>query len=138
MFWIATAFLAAGLFLAPAVGGREPRFQRLGVNVLFGALLVVVAGSLAGEWLAIQQQLPLERSFWFGHQGYEYVDLGRVWQIALFVGLVALARADAAGAVAGARAARRLALARADVHRRQRRRRPDVRRRLLLTRARRT
>ena len=28
-----------------------------------------------------------ERNFWFGHQGYEYVDLGRFWQIFLFVGL---------------------------------------------------
>jgi nitric oxide reductase subunit B len=88
VFWIATAFLGAGLFLAPAVGGKEPRFQRLGVNVLFGALLLVVAGSLAGEGLAIHQRLGLDASFWFGHQGYEYVDLGRGWQIALFVGLV--------------------------------------------------
>ena len=88
VFWIATAFLAAGLFLAPVVGGREPRFQRLGVNVLFGALLLVVAGSLAGQYLAIHQELPLGLSFWFGHQGYEYVDLGRAWQIALSVGLV--------------------------------------------------
>jgi nitric oxide reductase subunit B len=87
MFWIATAFLAAGLFLAPAIGGREPRFQRLGVNVLFGALLIVVFGSLAGEWLAIHQKLSLTETFWFGHQGYEYVDLGRFWQIALFIGL---------------------------------------------------
>ncbi|MCA9728341.1 MAG: cbb3-type cytochrome c oxidase subunit I, partial [Candidatus Eisenbacteria bacterium] len=88
VFWIATAFLAAGLFLAPLVGGREPRFQRLGVNVLFGALLVVVGGSLAGEYLSIHQRLGLTQGFWFGHQGYEYVDLGRAWQIALFVGLV--------------------------------------------------
>jgi nitric oxide reductase subunit B len=88
VFWIATAFLTAGLFLAPAVGGREPRGQRLGVNVLFGALLLVVAGSLGGEWMAIHHRLGLGASFWFGHQGYEYVDLGRVWQIGLFVGLV--------------------------------------------------
>jgi nitric oxide reductase subunit B len=88
VFWIATAFLAAGLFLAPAVGGREPRFQRLGVNLLFGALLFVVAGSLAGEYLSIHQHLGLDAGFWFGHQGYEYVDLGRAWQIALFIGLV--------------------------------------------------
>ena len=88
LFWIATAFLAAGLFLAPIVGGAEPRFQRLGVNVLFGALLVVVAGSLAGEYFAIHQVLGLDASFWFGHQGYEYVELGRAWQIALFAGLV--------------------------------------------------
>ncbi|MCC7124288.1 MAG: cbb3-type cytochrome c oxidase subunit I, partial [Acidobacteria bacterium] len=88
MFWIATAFLAAGLFLAPVIGGAEPRYQRLGVNVLFGALLVVVTGSLAGEYLAIHQRFGLDASFWFGHQGYEYVDLGRAWQIALFTGLV--------------------------------------------------
>ncbi|MCK9463838.1 MAG: nitric-oxide reductase large subunit [Proteobacteria bacterium] len=88
VFWIATAFLAAGLFLAPAVGGREPRFQRLGVNALFGALVLVVLGSLAGEWMSVQRHMTGESGFWFGHQGYEYVDLGRAWQIALFVGLV--------------------------------------------------
>jgi nitric oxide reductase subunit B len=88
MFWIATAFLATGLFVAPVIGGHEPRYQRLGVNVLFGALLVVVVGSLAGEFLAIHQQFGLEASFWLGHQGYEYTDLGRVWQLALFTGLV--------------------------------------------------
>jgi len=88
MFWIATAFLAAGLFVAPLLGGHEPRFQRLGVNVLFGALLVVVLGSLGGEYLAIHRKLGLDVSFWLGHQGYEYTDLGRVWQIGLFTGLV--------------------------------------------------
>lgn len=87
VFWIATAFLAAGLYLAPAVGGQEPRFQRLGVNVLFGALVLVVVGSLAGEWLSVQQVFDLNSGFWFGHQGYEYVDLGRFWQILLFIGL---------------------------------------------------
>ena len=88
VFWIATAFLAPGLFLAPLIGGREPRFQKLGVNVLFGALLLVVVGSLAGEWSSVQQLLGLDAGFWFGHQGYEYVDLGRAWQIALYVGLI--------------------------------------------------
>ncbi|HAR41182.1 MAG TPA: nitric oxide reductase large subunit [Bdellovibrionales bacterium] len=89
LFWIATSFLAAGLFLAPIVnGGRDPKFQRLGVNVLFGALLLVVGGSLTGEALAIHQKLSLGSSFWFGIQGYEYTDLGRIWQIALSVGLV--------------------------------------------------
>jgi nitric oxide reductase subunit B len=88
VFWIATAFLAAGLFLAPLIGGREPRFQRLGVNVLFGALVVVVFGSLAGEWAATFRPMGLTASFWLGRQGYEYVDLGRFWQIALFVGLL--------------------------------------------------
>ncbi|MGK4006227.1 nitric-oxide reductase large subunit [Sorangium sp. So ce1036] len=87
IFWIATSWLATGLYVAPAVGGVEPRGQRLGVLLLFGALVVVVVGSLAGEWLGIHQRLG-DAWFWFGAQGYEYVDLGRFWQILLFGGLV--------------------------------------------------
>ncbi len=87
IFWIATSWLATGLYVGPAVSGHEPRFQRLGVNVLFVALVLVVGGSLAGEWLGIQQRLG-NLWFWFGSQGYEYVDLGRFWQILLFVGLL--------------------------------------------------
>lgn len=87
IFWIATAWLATGLFIAPAVSGVEPPFQRLGVNVLFVCLLIIVVGSMAGQWFAVQQRLGLATNFWFGHQGYEYVDLGRFWQLFLFVGL---------------------------------------------------
>jgi len=87
IFWIATSWLATGLFIAPAVSGKEPKFQKLGVDVLFGALLVIVVGSLAGQWMGIMQKLGLSENFWFGHQGYEYVDLGRFWQIFLFLGL---------------------------------------------------
>ncbi|HVO81542.1 MAG TPA: nitric-oxide reductase large subunit [Terriglobales bacterium] len=87
LFWIATSWLATGLYMAPAVSGVEPRGQRLGVNALFVALLIVVAGSLAGEWMSIQHKLG-NLWFWFGTQGYEYVDLGRFWQILLFIGLV--------------------------------------------------
>ncbi len=88
LFWIATAWLAAGLFIGPLVSEQEPKGQRLGVNILFLALLVVVLGSLTGEWLSIQNKLSDTVSFYFGHQGYEYVDLGRGWQIALFIGLL--------------------------------------------------
>lgn len=86
IFWIATAWLATGLYVGPAVGG-EPRFQRLGVNVLFGALVVVAVGSLAGEWLSVKGYLG-EAWFLLGHSGYEYIDLGRLWQIGLASGLV--------------------------------------------------
>jgi len=87
IFWIATSWLATGLYIVPAVSGIEPKGQRFGVNVLFVALVAVVVGSLAGEWFGIQQKLG-NLWFWFGAQGYEYVDLGRVWQILLFGGLL--------------------------------------------------
>ncbi len=88
IFWIATAWLATGLYIAPALSGHEPKFQRLGVNLLFVALLIVVVGSFAGQWLGVMQKMHPEMNFWFGHHGYEYVDLGRFWQILLFIGLL--------------------------------------------------
>jgi len=86
--WIATAWLATGLFIAPAIGGSEPKFQRAGVNFLFGCLLLIVVGAFTGQWFAVMQQMDLDHNFWFGHQGWEYVDIGRFWQLFLFVGLM--------------------------------------------------
>ncbi|MNM61888.1 Nitric oxide reductase subunit B [compost metagenome] len=88
LFWIATGFLAAGLFLAPLInGGKDPKYQKLGVDILFWALVVVVVGSFTGNYLAIAQVMPADLNFWLGHQGYEYVDLGRLWQIGKFLGV---------------------------------------------------
>jgi nitric oxide reductase subunit B len=85
--WVATAYVAGGLFFAPSLGGSEPKGQAKGVNLLFGALVIVSVGSLFGEWLGINQLLG-SLWFWIGHQGWEYLDLGRLWQILLAVGLV--------------------------------------------------
>jgi len=85
--WIATAWLGTGLYIAPAISGHEPKFQRFGVNFLWVCLLVIVVGAFAGQWFAVMQKMGLEYNFWFGHQGWEYVDLGRFWQWFLFIGL---------------------------------------------------
>jgi nitric oxide reductase subunit B len=86
IFWIATAYIAGGLLLAPVIGG-EARRQKLGTNVLFVALVLVVIGSMFGEMLGINRMLGGLWS-WFGHQGWEYLDLGRIWQVLLAIGLL--------------------------------------------------
>ncbi len=86
--WIATAWLATGLYIAPAVSGHEPKFQRAGVNFLFICLLIIVVGAFVGQWFAVMQKMDLKYNFWFGHQGWEYVDIGRFWQAFLFIGLL--------------------------------------------------
>ncbi|MDD5168407.1 MAG: cbb3-type cytochrome c oxidase subunit I, partial [Syntrophales bacterium] len=86
IFWIATAYVAGGLVLASSLGKAEPKGQVRGVNILFGALVIVVGGSLLGELLGINQLLG-SLWFWFGHQGWEYLDLGRGWQVLLAIGL---------------------------------------------------
>ncbi|QVY66429.1 nitric-oxide reductase large subunit [Polaribacter sp. Q13] len=88
VFWIAATWLATGLFLAPMISGKEMKYQIFGTNFLFIALIVIVLGSMMGEWLGVHQFLDLTTNFFFGHQGYEYMDLGRFWQIFLGIGLV--------------------------------------------------
>ena len=87
IFWIATAWLATGLYLGPAVSGVEPKFQRAGVNFLFVCLLVIVGGTMVGQLLSVKGLLPGTLWYWIGHQGWEYVDLGRAFQLFLLVGL---------------------------------------------------
>ena len=86
--WIATAWLATGLYISPVLSGHEPRFQKLGVDVLFWALIFIVVGSTAFGWLGTLQRLGVDFSFWLGNQGLEFTSMGRVWQILLFIGLM--------------------------------------------------
>lgn len=88
VFWIATAWLATGLYIAPLLSGHEPKLQKLGVDALFWALLAIVVGSTAFGWLGSLQRAGVDFSFWIGNQGLEFTSMGRVWQILLFVGLL--------------------------------------------------
>jgi nitric oxide reductase subunit B len=88
IFWIATAWLATGLYIAPLLSGHEPRFQKLGVDVLFYALVAIVVGSTATGWIGTLQRQGFDFNFWLGAQGLEFTSMGRVWQIGLFAGLL--------------------------------------------------
>src|SRR5688572_14429990 len=88
IFWIATAWLATGLYIAPLLSGHEPKYQKLGVNVLFYALVAIVVGSTAFGWLGTLQRQGFDFTFWLGNQGLEFTSMGRVWQVLLFVGLL--------------------------------------------------
>ena len=70
LFWIAMAFLSAGLFLAPIInGGKDPKYQKLGVDILFWALVVLVVGSFAGTYLGVAHQIPASWNFSSGSPG---------------------------------------------------------------------
>lgn len=87
IFWIATAWLATGIFVGPMISKQEPKHQALLVNILFAAVIIVAVGSIFGEWLGIKNMLGT-LWFWLGHQGWEYLELGRLWQILLTVGML--------------------------------------------------
>jgi len=87
IFWIAISWIGTAILVSPFIAGKEPRYQRLLVNILFIAAFVVVAGSLLGEAAGIKGMLG-KNWYWLGHQGWEYLELGKLWQILLFGGLV--------------------------------------------------
>jgi nitric oxide reductase subunit B len=87
IFWIATAYVAGALFVAELLGRTSPPRQKLGIHLLFSAVAIVIVGSMLGEWAGILQWLPTSW-FWFGNQGWEYLELGRFWQILLAIGLL--------------------------------------------------
>jgi nitric oxide reductase subunit B len=88
LFWVSTSFLAAGIFLVPMITRRsDPKRQHVLAYLLLGALVVVVVGSLLGEIAGIRGAFGRLWS-WFGMQGFEYLDLGKFWQILLTIGMV--------------------------------------------------
>ena len=87
LFWVSTSFVAAGIFLAPMIAGREPKGQGKLAFALLGALAVVVFGTLIGSFLGVHGYLSDAATNWFGLQGFEYLDLARVFQVLLSIGL---------------------------------------------------
>ena len=68
------------------ITGREPRRQHWLAYGLLVALAVVVFGSLIGEFGGVHGWFGDDGSI-FGIQGFEYLDLGRFWQVLLVIGL---------------------------------------------------
>ena len=88
IFWIATAYVAAALFLARSLRADEPRWLATAVHLLFVAFALVIGASLLGEWLGMTGLLG-DWWFWFGNQGWEFLEIGRFWQYLLVAGLLA-------------------------------------------------
>ncbi len=85
--WIATTYIAGGIFLSSVLSNRKPKAQVGLINFLFIALAVLVLGSLLGEYLGVIGALK-GLWFWLGNQGWEYLEIGRLWQAIMVIGLV--------------------------------------------------
>ncbi len=84
--WVAVGWLVGGLLIAPWIANKDHKFPWL-VDVLWVALLVVAVGAIAGLYMGATGQLR-DTWFWLGNEGRELINLGRVWDIGLLVGLV--------------------------------------------------
>jgi len=84
--WVAVGWLVGGLLIAPWIANKDHKFPRL-VDVLWFALVIVAVGSIIGLYMGATGQLR-ETWFWLGNEGRELINLGRLWDIGLVVGLV--------------------------------------------------
>ncbi|MEX3611424.1 cbb3-type cytochrome c oxidase subunit I [Rothia sp. LK2588] len=84
LLWTAGSFLAGGIFVAPLITKKEPKKQGLLTVILFIAVVVVVLGSMAFEWLSQKGLLPAGSIF---SQQWEFLDLPRVFQVAITAGM---------------------------------------------------
>jgi nitric oxide reductase subunit B len=92
--WIATLWLGVGLFLPPLLTGHEPNNQKRYIHVLLGALVVVVGGGLLGIWLGAQGYIDGALWWILGNEGFEYLEVGRLWQVGLLAGFILWGRSS--------------------------------------------
>ncbi|MBM5812719.1 MAG: nitric-oxide reductase [Gammaproteobacteria bacterium] len=85
LLWISACWIGASVFvLSGADGADEPAGQTGLVRVLFALVVLLVAGMLAGVY-AGPHGLFGEHWRLLGSQGWEFVELGRLWQGLMFV-----------------------------------------------------
>jgi nitric oxide reductase subunit B len=83
LLWVTACWIGASVFVLSCATPQEPRGQLALVNLLFRLFVLLVAGSLAGIALGPAGALG---EYWnlLGNQGWEFVELGKLWQGLLF------------------------------------------------------
>ncbi len=84
IYWISTCWIASSIFILPILTGQEIQGQAKRINILFSMLFVLIVGSVVGVFLG-----PIgffkDFSYWFGSQGWEFVEFGRAYQYLLML-----------------------------------------------------
>ena len=86
LLWISTCWIGASLFVAPLLSPKEPVNQLFYINSIFSLILILGIGSMVGIYGGPMGFL--KNWYLFGHQGWEYVEPGKLWQGLLFFILV--------------------------------------------------
>lgn len=84
LYWISTCWIASSIFILPILSKKEIPGQLKLINLLFWLLFILVLGSLIGMFMGPKGWLG-DWWYWFGHQGWEFVDFGRIYQFLLMV-----------------------------------------------------
>ena len=84
LLWITACWVGASFFVMCMGVKQEVKYQLTLINTTFWLFALLVAGSFAGMLLGPKGLLG-KYWYWLGHQGWEYVEIGKLWQALLFV-----------------------------------------------------
>lgn len=82
LLWISACWVGASIFVLPMLAKQEIPGQVRLINLLFAIFLIIGLGSFVGLYAGPKNLLG-EMSRWLGHQGWEFVELGRFYQYLL-------------------------------------------------------
>lgn len=80
--WISACWIGASFFMMDLISPNQPKNQKALINLLFWITVIMVGGSFAGLFLG-PKGLIGKNWYWLGHQGWEYMEPGKIWQILL-------------------------------------------------------
>ncbi len=84
IFWFFTMWVGYTIFFLPRLAKTPPGQQGL-INLLFVLLVIVGAGVLVGMPAGMTSMMPDNVAYWFGSQGWEFMELGRAFFLLLLV-----------------------------------------------------
>ncbi|MBI2828937.1 MAG: cbb3-type cytochrome c oxidase subunit I [Acidobacteria bacterium] len=82
IYWFFMAWVGYTIFFLPRLS-RVPKGQRFLINLLFTLCVVAGAGVLFGIYFGQMGYMSDTMSYWFGNQGWEFLEMGRFWHIAI-------------------------------------------------------
>lgn len=80
--WVTACWVGGSIFLISTLTKEAPKGQLFLVNLLFWVFVLMVVGNLTGVLLGPQGYFG---DYWneLGNQGWEFVEMGKVWQYVL-------------------------------------------------------
>jgi nitric oxide reductase subunit B len=82
IFWFFMCWVGYTIFFLPRIS-KVPPGQKFLINLLFVLCVVTGVGALAGIYMGQTGMLSDSMSYWFGSQGWEFMELGRFFQFTL-------------------------------------------------------
>lgn len=80
--WISACWIGASFFMMSLVSPRQSKNQVQLINIIFWLTFLLVAGSFVGIFLGPKGIIG-KNWYWLGHQGWEYMEPGKLWQLIL-------------------------------------------------------